>query len=42
MSKVIIMIENQYFKSDVKIGAYHYAELFADNGDTVIWITPPY
>jgi len=42
MSKVIIMVENQYFKSDVKIGAHHYAEIFANNGNTVIWVTPPY
>lgn len=36
------MIENQDFKADVKIGSHHYAELFANEGDIVIWIPPPY
>lgn len=40
--KKIIMLENQEFFSDVKIGAHHYAELFAKNGYKVLWISPAF
>lgn len=36
------MVENQEFYSDVKIGAHHYAELFAENGYEVLWLSPAY
>lgn len=40
--KKIIMAENQEFFSDVKIGAHHYAELFAKNGYEVLWLSPAF
>lgn len=40
--KKIIMAENQEFFSDVKIGAHHFAELFAKNGYEVLWLSPAY
>lgn len=40
--KKIIMAENQEFFSDVKIGAHHFAELFAKNGYEVLWLSPSY
>lgn len=40
--KKIVMIESQEFFSDVKIGAHHYAERFADNGYEVLWISPAF
>ncbi|MFS0765089.1 GumK N-terminal domain-containing glycosyltransferase [Peribacillus phoenicis] len=40
--KKIVMVENQEFNSDVKIGAHHYAELFAKNGYEVLWLSPAY
>lgn len=40
--KKIIMAENQEFFSDVKIGAHHYAELFAQNGYEVLWLSPAF
>jgi teichuronic acid biosynthesis glycosyltransferase TuaH len=36
------MVENQEYFSDVKIGAHHYAELFAQNGYEVLWLSPAY
>ena len=40
--KKIVMIESQEFFSDVKIGAHHYAERFAENGYEVLWISPAF
>lgn len=40
--KKIVMIESQEFFSDVKIGAHHYAERFANNGYEVLWISPAF
>lgn len=40
--KKIIMVESQEFFSDVKIGAHHYAERFAENGYEVLWISPAF
>lgn len=36
------MVENQEFNSSVKIGAHHFAELFAENGYEVLWLSPAY
>lgn len=40
--KKILMVENQEFLSDVKIGSHHYAELFAENGYEVLWLSPAF
>lgn len=40
LMKKIIMVENQEFNSSVKIGAHHFAELFAENGYEVLWLSP--
>lgn len=40
--KKIVMIESQEFFADVKIGAHHYAERFAENGYEVLWISPAF
>ncbi|AOH55838.1 hypothetical protein ABE28_015860 [Peribacillus muralis] len=40
--KKIVMVESQEFNSTVKIGAHHYAELFAKNGYEVLWLSPAY
>ena len=36
------MVENQEFNSAVKVGSHHYAELFANNGYEVLWLSPAY
>lgn len=40
--KKLVMVENQEFHSPLKIGAHHYAELFARNGYEVLWLSPAY
>ena len=40
--KKIIMVESQEFNSKVKIGAHHYAQLFAKAGYQVLWLSPAY